>query len=249
MRAILTYHSIDESNSPISLSAETFRAHLAFLSSAMVRVVPLRELPDAPDELDAVALTFDDGFQNFEDIALPRLLEHGLSATLFVVADHVGAMNDWSGSRQAGIPHLRLMNWNSLCRAAEQGIEIGAHGRRHYDLTTLTTDVLEDEVTGCAMRLTRELGSRPVSFAYPYGRVNEAVVNEVSTHVDRACTTEFRPLARVEQRSRLPRLDAYYFRRVGQLEQWGAPAFRRRLWLRAQGRRVRGLVRTRGVVR
>jgi peptidoglycan/xylan/chitin deacetylase (PgdA/CDA1 family) len=249
MRAILTYHSIDESNSAISLSAETFRAHVAFLASGMVRVVPLRELPDLPDELDAVALTFDDAFQNFEAIVLPGLLEHGLSATLFVVADHVGGMNDWPGSRQAGVPRLKLMNWNSLCRAAEQGIEIGAHGRRHYDLTMLTTDVLEEEVAGCAMRLTSELGARPVSFAYPYGRVNESVVTAVGNHFDRACTTEFRPLARAEHRSRLPRLDAYYFRRVGQLERWGSPAFRRRLWLRAQGRRVRGLVQTPGAVR
>jgi hypothetical protein len=41
---------------------------------------------------------------------------------------------------------------------------------------------------------------------------------------------------------RLPRLDAWYFRDEGQLEQWGTPAFRRRLWLRAQGRRVRRLI-------
>jgi hypothetical protein len=33
-----------------------------------------------------------------------------------------------------------------------------------------------------------------------------------------------------------------YFRKQGQLEQWGTPAFRRRLWLRAQGRRVRRLI-------
>jgi len=248
MRAILTYHSIDESGSPISVSADAFRAHVAFLASGKVRVVPLRDLPELPHELDAVALTFDDGFANFEAIVLPELLEHGLSATVFVVADHVGGMNDWSGSRQVGIPHLGLMNWYSLSRAAEQGIEIGAHSRRHYDLTTLAAGELDDEVSGCANRLTKELGARPSSFAYPYGRVNESVANRVSNHFDRACTTEFRPLDRADHRSRLPRLDAYYFRRAGQLEGWGSPAFRRRLWLRAQGRRVKSVM-TQGAAR
>ncbi len=44
MRAILTYHSIDSSGSPISLSEESFRGHVRFLGSGRVSVVPLAEL-------------------------------------------------------------------------------------------------------------------------------------------------------------------------------------------------------------
>ncbi|MCG8469299.1 MAG: hypothetical protein MJB57_14010 [Gemmatimonadetes bacterium] len=38
---------------------------------------------------------------------------------------------------------------------------------------------------------------------------------------------------------RLPRLDAFYFRRSGQLEAWGTPGFRARMGLRRAARAVR----------
>ena len=95
MRAILTYHSIDDSGSPISVAPEEFRAHVRWLSSGLVRVVPLAELVTLPPEEEAVAITFDDAFQNFASVAAPLLYEHGLPATLFVVSGRVGRDNAW----------------------------------------------------------------------------------------------------------------------------------------------------------
>jgi peptidoglycan/xylan/chitin deacetylase (PgdA/CDA1 family) len=71
MRAILTYHSIDDSGSPISVAPEEFRAHVRWLGSGAVRVVPLAKLVTLPPDDDAVALTFDDAFENFSTIAAP----------------------------------------------------------------------------------------------------------------------------------------------------------------------------------
>src|SRR5581483_6893264 len=80
MRAILTYHSIDESGSVISVGRETFAAQAAWLASGRVRVTTVDELLALPPDADAVALTFDDGFQNFADTAVPVLERHGLRA-------------------------------------------------------------------------------------------------------------------------------------------------------------------------
>ena len=93
MRAILTYHSIDSSGSPISLSEEAFRAHVRFFGSGRVAVVPLADLPSMPDEQDAIAITFDDGFLNFTSSAMPQLSHLGFPATVFVVSDAVGGTN------------------------------------------------------------------------------------------------------------------------------------------------------------
>ena len=41
MRAILTYHSIDESGSPISISRRDFRRHIEWFASGAVQVLPL----------------------------------------------------------------------------------------------------------------------------------------------------------------------------------------------------------------
>ena len=46
MRAILTYHSIDESGSPISMSEEVFRSQIAWLAKGHVKVVSLETLND-----------------------------------------------------------------------------------------------------------------------------------------------------------------------------------------------------------
>lgn len=245
MRAILTYHSIDESGSPISVSREAFRAHVRWLASGVVRVLPIAELVDGTDERDAVAITFDDGFQNFADEAAPLLRDAALPSTVFVVPEHVGGENDWGGRHAPGIPALPLMRWATLGAMASQGVTLGAHTRRHRDLTQVRGASLEDEVAGCVERMAAELGTRPSAFAYPYGAVDDTsatVVRDVFTH---ACTTEMRALRSGDDRALLPRLDMFYFRAPGQLESWGSAAFRGRLWLRAQGRRVKRLVQGR----
>lgn len=242
MRAILTYHSIDSSGSPVSLSQETFAVHARFLAGGRVRVLPLADLPDLPDEQDAVALTFDDGFRNFASQAMPLLREQGLPATVFVVSDAVGATNAWGGHDLPGIPTLPLMDWDELQEVSDAGFEIGAHTRRHPHLTSLPPSQVQDETAGCVERINAELGRRPGSFAYPYGDVNDSVARVARALFTHSVTTEHRPLAEDDDRARIPRLDAFYFQRPGALEDWGSPAFRRRVWMRGQARRVRDLV-------
>ncbi|HEX2723361.1 MAG TPA: hypothetical protein VHM24_10605, partial [Gemmatimonadaceae bacterium] len=64
MKAILTYHSIDENGSVISVTRAQLGAQLDALLSAGVRIVPLSSLAAVPAATHAVALTFDDGFAN-----------------------------------------------------------------------------------------------------------------------------------------------------------------------------------------
>jgi peptidoglycan/xylan/chitin deacetylase (PgdA/CDA1 family) len=242
MRAILTFHSIDASESVISVTPEAFRTHVDWLASGRVRVVPLRELVTLPDDADAVALTFDDGFANFATDAAPLLFERGLPATLFVVSDCVGATNEWRGKHRRGIPALPLLDWDDLGRLAERGVEIGAHTRRHPHLTRVRGAALDDEVAGCAHRIAERIGVRPTSFAYPYGSVDAPAADVVRKTFELACTTELRQLAPTDDRALLPRLDMFYFRNPHGLSVWGTATFRRRLWVRAQARRMRSYV-------
>lgn len=241
MRAILTYHSIDASGSPISVSPEVFRAHCQFLASRKVRVLPLASLFEDPAADDVVALTFDDGFANFATEAAPCLEAHGLPSTVFVVTDHVGGSNDWGGRVSSNVPHLPLLGWDDLLSLQHRGVTLGAHTRRHRLLTDLRGNELLDEVQGGIDRLASVAGRRPEAFAYPYGAVDSVVAAVVRGASVWGCTTELRALGRREDRALLPRLDMYYFRSPGQLEAWGTAAFRSRLWLRSQGRRLRRL--------
>jgi peptidoglycan/xylan/chitin deacetylase (PgdA/CDA1 family) len=246
MRAILTYHSIDSSGSPISVSEESFRGHLRFFGSGRVRVVPLAELAALPDETDAVALTFDDGFLNFTSAAMPTLGHLGFPATVFVVSDAVGSTNAWGGHETDGIPTLPLMSWPDVQRARASGFEVGAHTRTHPDLTRLSSAQVEDEIEGSAARVFKEIGERPRRFAYPYGYVNDDVANVARRVFEHSVTTELRPVESGDDAALLPRLDAWYFQDPSRLADWGSPSFRRWLWMRAQGRRVRAVVGARG---
>lgn len=242
MRAILTYHSLDSSGSPISVDPAVWREQVVWLATGPVPVVPLEELAGRTSDVDAIALTFDDGFANFTTEALPALKNYGLPATVFVPSDHVGRTNAWSGRVDPGIPELPLMDWPDLARAVEAGIKTGGHGRTHLRLTTLASEALADEVGESAERLFRELGQRPTTFAYPYGVYDDVVVGAVAGQFQWACTTELAGLEDGTSPLLLPRIDMFYFRQRGQLQAWGTGWFSRRLWSRRQARRVRHVI-------
>lgn len=248
MRAILTYHSIDDSGSPISVSPAVFRAHCEFLASGRVRVVGLADLMQGDDVTgDTVAITFDDGFENTATAAWPRLAAHGLAATVFVVPGHVGGFNDWGGRRAANVPHLPLMSWDGLGNIAQQGATLGAHTSSHANLASLDDHALKAELDSCRATMRERTGVAPNTFAYPYGGTSPAAATAVRERFDIGVTTDFRPVGRSEDTALLPRLDMYYFRSPGALESWGEPGFFARLWTRRIGREARRWLQAAGV--
>jgi peptidoglycan/xylan/chitin deacetylase (PgdA/CDA1 family) len=239
MKAILTYHSVDESGSVISIAEQVFRRHVRWLASGRVRVLPLDRLADAPDGEDAVAITFDDGLESFERIAAPLLREHGLPATLFVVTDAVGTTNVWPGGADAGIPVFRVSGWNALGRLAAEGVSIGAHTCTHPNLALVDRDAVEREIVASKAALARELGIDVATFAYPYGALCDAARDVVAREFRYGVTTRLAMLASHDDPAMLPRLDSYYFRAPGTLEAWGTARFRVRLGFLAGARSVR----------
>ena len=238
MRAILTYHSIDPSGSVISVDEQTFRRQAEWLASSPTDVVPVGELIGSPKG-DAVALTFDDGFENFSRSAWPILKDLGLPVTLFVVTGHAGRTNEWGGSPDPEVPTLPLLDWDALGRLSEEGVEIGSHTRAHPHLDRVDAARLSDEVAGAAADIEGRLGVRPRGFAYPFGSVDEDSEAAVAAEHAWACTTDLATLTDGSSPHRLPRLDAYYYRRAGQLEAWGTPTFRARLSVRRAARDAR----------
>jgi peptidoglycan/xylan/chitin deacetylase (PgdA/CDA1 family) len=239
MRAILTYHSIDSSGSPISVDEEAFRAHVDWMASDAIQVVPLERILDVPDHEDAVAITFDDAFVNTAEIAWPLLRERGLPATVFVPTGRVGLDNSWGNVTQGGIPTLPLCGWDTIARLAHEGFTIGSHTVNHPHLERLPQAELRAELEDSAAELEHRLGTRPATFCYPYGSYDERAVRAASEAYGLSVTTDLRTLSYHENPHLLPRLDAYYFRSNHVLEKWGSTAFRGHLWVRATARKAR----------
>lgn len=216
LRAILMYHSIDDSGSVISVPPAVFGEHVHWMVHSGIRVVPLAQLIGmAPGhDAGAIALTFDDGFANFAGTA-KVLEEHGLPATVFVVTGHVGQTNEWGGRAQPDIPTLPLLDWESLGHLSERGMTVGAHTHTHAALTTLPAGAAAEEMDRCTAEIQQRLGARPSSLAYPYGAVDARVASLAGARFAAAVTTRFAALAGDEPRTAIPRLDMYYFRRAG----------------------------------
>ncbi len=239
MRAILTYHAIDASASPISLPPDDFARHVAWLASGAVAVVGIAELLALPDQVDAVAITFDDALATVVTEAAPRLAEASLPATLFVVSDHVGGDNRWHSAGGAGRPALPVLDWDALGELQAHGWTIGSHTRRHPHLPACHDAELMDELAGSAASLQAQLGVRPTVLAYPYGEVDARVEAEAARHYALAVGTDHALLGDGPPRHRLPRLDGWYFRGAEPFRGWGTSAFRRRVAWRHALRRVR----------
>jgi peptidoglycan/xylan/chitin deacetylase (PgdA/CDA1 family) len=106
------------------------------------------------------AVTFDDGFKDCMEYALPVLREYRVPATFFIVAGRVGGTDAWM--RVTSMPEERLMDWDDLKRLLEAGHVVGSHTLTHGALT-------EDEVLGSRALLEQKLGLPVRHFAYPRG--------------------------------------------------------------------------------
>jgi peptidoglycan/xylan/chitin deacetylase (PgdA/CDA1 family) len=162
----------------LTVSPEGFERHVQWLAGRGYKGINPSDwvrwrregkgLPDKP-----VLFTFDDGYADLVEHALPILRRYGFGAAVYVVTGQLGGTNAWDEARGSGT--LRLMTTEQIRYWATQGIEFGAHSRTHADLTTLPVNELEEEVVGSGKDLALLLGARVVSFAYPYGFHNQAV--------------------------------------------------------------------------
>ncbi len=206
--AILTYHSIDRSGSVISIAPDVFEDQMAWLAESGLAVVPLEE---AVKTAGGVALTFDDGYQNFLDVALPVLEGYRFPSTVFAATGVLGKTNEWDG-QHSSIPELAIMSTEGVREAATRGVEFGAHGVTHADLTALGEDEIERELTRSRAQL-EDLTGKPVrTFAYPFGRMNEASVRLAGRSFELACGTRLGYVRPGSDLLELPRLDVYHLR-------------------------------------
>lgn len=240
---VITYHSIDNSGSVISTSPVVFRRQMKHLADGGHRVVSLGELVGSfktGTKLPAkpIVLTFDDGFGNFYTEAFPVLSEYGFSATVFLVTDYCGKVNDWPGNSDE-IPRSKLLSWHEVRELDRHGIEFGSHTKTHPDLTRLAAKEIEQEIVGSQADIENAVGRKAATFAYPFGWKNETVKRIVANFFDAACSTELGKVSAASDLYSLCRLDAYYLSNQRLFEMHGSTIFDNYMRIRQALRSVR----------
>jgi peptidoglycan/xylan/chitin deacetylase (PgdA/CDA1 family) len=224
------------------VAPELFEALLDRLA-ARRRIVPLADAVSCLGRAEAAtlaALTFDDGYVDFADVALPILARRGLHATLFVPAGRLGETNAWD----AGHAELRRILDARTLRALDPAhVELGAHGLTHCRLARLSPPALRAETFEARARLEQASGRAIRLFAYPYGQLDDfdaaAQAAVEAAGFLAACSTHFGRGSRPEERFRLRRVGivpqdtpARIERKLDGAYDWSARKERLGVWLR-----------------
>jgi peptidoglycan/xylan/chitin deacetylase (PgdA/CDA1 family) len=183
---ILMYHQIDVSpprGTPLrglTVTPEKFARQMGFLKLMGYRGVCMTELePYLRGEITGkvVGITFDDGYRNNLEYALPILCKHGFSATCYAVSNPGQGFNSWDAIN--GVPQKPLLSPNEMRDWVNAGMELGAHTRHHADLTAINPQQAMDEISGCKQELEAHTGREVRHFCYPYGRYDPTHIQMV----------------------------------------------------------------------
>ena len=189
---VLMYHSISPSAEPdphrLRVHPSRLERHLRLLRRLGLRGVSLRELLQARERGTAarlVGLTFDDGYTDFLDHAVPLLRQYGMTGTVYVVAGRIGGHNEWDEG-----PSLGLMTADQVRAVAASGLEVGSHTMTHARLAGADPVTLAEEIGGSRRVLEDVLQEEVAGFCYPYGSYDDAAADAVQTAgYDHACVT------------------------------------------------------------
>lgn len=195
---ILMYHQVAEAPPKhfnmrgLVVAPATFARHMAAMNALGYRGLSMRDLePYLRGEAQGkvFGITFDDGYENNLQNALPVLQRYGFTSTCYVVADLIGQINRWDDGRN--VMKVPLMTREQLLAWVAGGQEIGSHSLTHPFLNKLSETEQTREIQASKTQLESLLGdTTPVNhFCYPYGAFNAESVACVQAAGYRTATT------------------------------------------------------------
>ncbi len=167
---ILLYHRVSDDRDPLAVPPRRFRDQMDYLASEGFRVVSLLEALELLDSESVaprtVGLTFDDGFADLRDEALPVLARHGFRATVFIAT----GVTDGRLSFPWYEHQPPVLGWDDVLALDREGtLRFEAHTVSHPNLLSVDDATAAAEIGDSRRELGVRLG-RPVSaFAYPAG--------------------------------------------------------------------------------
>jgi peptidoglycan/xylan/chitin deacetylase (PgdA/CDA1 family) len=117
------------------------------------------------------AISFDDGFEDFFQNALPELQKRGIPATMFVISAAIG---------KAFGPNNRfekVMSLEQIRALPDDLVTIGSHTSTHPLLTAITEEHALRELIESRTELERILDRRIPLFSFPFGGFNDRLVD------------------------------------------------------------------------
>jgi peptidoglycan/xylan/chitin deacetylase (PgdA/CDA1 family) len=184
---ILMYHRVDLDHpadrvgTELTVSPGQFEEQLAYLKAHGIAAISVAQMENRlrlGQSLErTVVLTFDDGYADQYEYAVPLLRRYGDSATFYIVTGNVG--------------RRRHLSWAQLESMVAQHMDIAAHGVQHNDLSLMTPAQQAVQIDDSVRQLHERLRVPIDSYAYPSGRFNSETLELVrEANVPLAVTTD-----------------------------------------------------------
>ncbi len=179
---VLQYKRITQENpakgEDDAVSAAKFEKQLQFLSQkkfSALTFFDFQKIIEDKLEIPAkpVVLTFDCGYEDFYLNAFPLLQKYNLKAVVFAVADKKLTNDEWC--RRENNKMFSLMNNEQISIVKNSGIEIGSQSFSHKRLNFCTPDEQKIEIVNSKIELEKRFNAEIISFAYPFGTMNEEI--------------------------------------------------------------------------
>ena len=186
--AVLCYHRVlprrsGSQSARYSVTAEQFRQQMSLLAGEGFTSLTLDEFRRAAAGADevpsrSVLVTFDDGFADIYLNAWPIAREFGIALNLFLCSGLLGGESVESlqprtpaeKASQCEFPNLwRPLTWDQVREMSRGGVGLGFHSHTHRNYGRLSTEELVSDASRGLSVMERDLGTRPCSFAFPYG--------------------------------------------------------------------------------
>ncbi|MGB6007193.1 polysaccharide deacetylase family protein [Castellaniella sp.] len=214
MIPILMYHQIGEPNprgTPyrgLTVHPRDFRRQMIWLRRLGYRGLSMAQLMPylrGDKQGKVFGLTFDDGYRNVLDHAVPILEDCGFQATNYFVVRQLGGSNVWD--RAEGVPASALMDAQGVRDWVAAGHEAGSHTLNHPVLPRLSPELAFNEIHDSREALEQLTGAPVRAFCYPYGKFTPVLADCVrEAGYDSATTTAGGLARRADDVFALPRI-------------------------------------------
>ncbi len=167
---VLMYHHVHpERRDPLSVTPDQFEAQLQYLSAAGYQPITCQQLIEhldrqVPLPARPILLTFDDGYVDNLQYAVPLLERYRFKATIFLPVGLLGETNRWDGGQE------RLLSAEQLAALNPKAIELGLHSLMHDNYLQMTPAQIGSDVRRCLKSLRTQGLPFAAALAYPFGK-------------------------------------------------------------------------------
>jgi peptidoglycan/xylan/chitin deacetylase (PgdA/CDA1 family) len=185
---ILMYHKVNDlTPNPTTVPTAVFAEQMALLGDLGYVPVSLDQVRDhyvegASLPAGAVLITFDDGYRDNLENALPVLQQHGYPSVIFVPVGFLDSdrpLPHEEALRALGVRN-ETVDWNDLAALEAGGIRVESHGIGHRPVSEIEPADAAREIALSKLRLEERLGRPVTAYAFVKGSLADYRAEHVS---------------------------------------------------------------------